>query len=152
MGAAMRVRATVSAHALLVECVAGETERVLMVRLAYKDHRWRKWSFPGGFVDEGEGLEVALSREVFEEIGVRLRQWEQMAVIPLLNQEQPHISFIFLCSDWEGTVQCLSHELLEVAWVDRLTFAQLVQEDALAYPIMRQQMNCLGWDEGCVKC
>lgn len=148
----MRVKATVSAHALLVERVGGESERVLMVRLAYKDHRWRKWSFPGGFVDEGEEVGEALSREVFEEIGVQLRQWEEVAVVPTLTQTQPHISFLFLCHGWEGRAQCLSHELLEVAWVDRLTFAQLVQEDALAYPVMRQQVRCLGWREDGLNC
>ncbi|MBF0584080.1 MAG: NUDIX hydrolase [Magnetococcales bacterium] len=144
----MRVKATVSAHVLLVECVAGGAERVLMVRLAYKDHRWRKWSFPGGFVDEGEGLEAALLREVAEEIGVGLQTWEQVAVIPSLGQEQPHVSFVFLCREWLGEVECRSHELLEAAWVDRSMFARFVQEGALAYPVMCQQMRCLGWGVG----
>ncbi|MEO5348515.1 MAG: NUDIX domain-containing protein [Magnetococcus sp. YQC-3] len=143
----MRVKATVSAHALLVERVDGETERVLMVRLAYKDHRWRKWSFPGGFVDEGEALDAALSREVFEEIGVRLQHWERMAVVPLLDQEHPHISFVYLCTAWEGEVQCLSHELLEAAWMDRPALTQIIQENDLAYPMMVQQLACLGWGE-----
>ncbi len=140
-----RVKATVSAHAMLVEQEAGVVGRVLMVRLAYKDHRWRKWSFPGGFVDEGEPLEAALRREVLEEIGVRLQQWERAAVIPLLDQEYPNISFIFLCHDWEGEIQCCSHELLEATWIDQAAFGRMVQEGSLAYPCMMQQMACLGW-------
>lgn len=32
-----------------------------------------EWSFPGGLVDRGEGLEEALRREVEEETGLRVR-------------------------------------------------------------------------------
>lgn len=142
----MRVKTTVSAHALIIDRPFGVGMRVLMVRLAYKDHRWRKWSFPGGFVDEGEAVDAALSREVVEEIGVCLQHWEQVAVIPMLDQEQPHIGFVFLCDAWEGEVSCMSRELLETAWIDRSTFVQMVQEEALAYPFMVQQVACLGWD------
>ncbi|MEO5362736.1 MAG: NUDIX hydrolase [Magnetococcus sp. DMHC-8] len=141
----MRVNATVSAHGMLVECVDGVVERVLMVRLAYRDHRWRKWSFPGGFVDQGEELEAALVREVLEEIGVRLLRWQQATVIPILDQEHPNISFLFLCHAWEGEIRCCSHELLEYDWIDRAGFARIVQEDGLAYPVMVQQAACLGW-------
>ncbi|MBF0460516.1 MAG: NUDIX hydrolase [Magnetococcales bacterium] len=140
-----RIKTTVSAHVLLVGRGIGSTESVLLVRLAYKDQRGGKWSFPGGFVDEGEELGGALLREVIEEVGVRLRGWEQVDVVPLLDQEHPHISFLFLCDAWEGEVRCQSRELLEAAWFDRCAFAQLAQTGALAYPVMRQQVACLGW-------
>lgn len=148
----MRVKATVSAHALIVDQPSGKDMRVLMARLAYKDHRWRKWSFPGGFVDENEGVEAALLREVSEEIGIGLRQWQQMAVVPMLDQEQPHIGFVFFCDAWEGEALCHSRELLEIAWISRSTFTRFVQEGDLAYPIMAQQVACLGWgmvESGC---
>lgn len=141
----MRVKASVSAHALIVNHSLGEEKRILMVRLAYKDHRWRTWSFPGGFVDEGENLETALLREVMEEIGLHLTQWQQVSVEPTLEQEQPHIAFIFRCDAWEGEPQCHSREILETAWIDRATFATIVQEKTLAYPVMLQQVQCLGW-------
>ncbi|MEO5339849.1 MAG: NUDIX hydrolase [Magnetococcus sp. MYC-9] len=143
----MRVKATVSAHALLVEQRQGQAQRVLMVRLAYQDHRWRKWSFPGGFVDEGEEVEAALLREVQEEIGVRLLQWQRVAALPMLDQEHPNISFIFLCHAWEGEIVCRSRELLEAVWMDREAFERIVQGDGLAYSVMRRQVACLGWEE-----
>ena len=145
----MRVKATVSAHALIVDQTPGDEEnniRVLMARLAYKDHRSNKWSFPGGFVDGGESIEAALLREVGEEIGLRLTHWQQMAVVPMLEQEQPHIGFVYLCDAWEGQANCLSREINEVAWIDHSTFTQIVADNELAYPVMLQQVACLGWD------
>ena len=141
----MRVKATVSSHAFIVDQPLGKEKRILMARLAYKDHRWRKWSFPGGFVDEGEKLGTALVREVMEEIGLRLQQWQQVEVTPMLELKQPHIAFIFLSDAWEGKAYCRSRELLETAWVNQSTFAQIAHEETLAYPLMVQQVACLGW-------
>ncbi len=140
-----RMRATISTHALIIDKRQSGHERLLMARLAYRDHRWRKWSFPGGFVDWGEALEKALCREVFEETGVRLLSWEQVMVVPCLELEHPHVGFIFRCDRWEGEPAIRSRELLETGWMDRETFAGLVRNDQLAYPQMRSQVACLGW-------
>lgn len=144
-----RLKATVSAHALLVDPTPGEgRHRLLLVRLAYRDHRSRKWAFPGGFVDDGESLETALIREVQEEIGVRMLSWRQVQVVPFLNQEKPHVGFLFRCDRWEGTPACLSHELEELAWFDETTFWQVSREGGMAYPEMTDQVACLGWKCG----
>jgi 8-oxo-dGTP pyrophosphatase MutT (NUDIX family) len=139
------VRATVSAHVMLVRQTES-TEQLLMVRLSYKDHRWGKWSFPGGFVDQGESVPDALCREVMEEIGVTLSQWERVEVIPFLDQEQPNISFLYLSDCWQGEIQCRSRELLEVAWFDRDAFARMVLQGELAYAVIADQVTAsLGW-------
>lgn len=141
-----RIKATLSAHALLVDESAGQGgNRLLLVRLAYRDHRSRKWAFPGGFVDDGESLDTALTREVQEEIGVRMRAWQQVEVVPFLEQERPHVGFLFRCTQWEGEPVCLSRELEELAWFDEASFWQMCQDGGLAYPEMCQQVACLGW-------
>ncbi|MBF0341372.1 MAG: NUDIX hydrolase [Magnetococcales bacterium] len=141
-----RIKATVSAHVLILDQrLRPDRVKILLARLAYRDHRARKWSFPGGYVDQGEGLETALKREVSEEIGVELVQCRYLETVPLLLIEAPNIGFIFLCDSWKGTPEARSREILETAWVDEETFWQLDREGQLAYPQMREQTRSLGW-------
>ncbi|MBF0126255.1 MAG: NUDIX hydrolase [Magnetococcales bacterium] len=152
-----RVKATVSAHVLIVERPPsrrpeGEGARILLVRLAYKDHRWSKWSFPGGYVDQGETLEQALKREVVEEIGLQLFTCERVEAVPMLQSECPNIGFIYLCEEWTGEPAIKSREILETAWVDELSFRRMDQEGQLAYPQMRHQTGSLGWRDESSRC
>ncbi|MBF0612816.1 MAG: NUDIX hydrolase [Magnetococcales bacterium] len=139
------VRVTLSAHALLRQYHGGEGERLLMVRLSYRDHRNGKWAFPGGYVDWGESLEKALQREVAEEIDVRLTGWRQVQVVPMLQGERPHVGFLYLCDHWQGEPRIVSHELSEIGWFTRQQFHQAIAQQTLAYPEMALQVACLGW-------
>ncbi|MBF0447465.1 MAG: NUDIX hydrolase [Magnetococcales bacterium] len=143
----MRVKTTVSAHALIVkQPPASSQQQVLLVRLAYRDHRWRHWCFPGGYVDEGEEISTALCREVREETGLKLLTWEQVSVTPFLDLQQPNISFIYQCTQWQGEATACSRELIEVAWFDEEAFRLVAQQGPLAYPAeMCRQVEALGW-------
>lgn len=143
-----RLLATVSAHVILVDRRGGC--RILLGRLAYRDHRWGKWSFPGGYMDYGEEPEISLCREVREETGVELLGWERVHVQPLLHLEHPHISFLYLSDLWRGDPVCLTREFLELQWVDEGFYRRLVQEEGLAYPCMRDQVVHVGWRFGSV--
>lgn len=140
-----KAQVTVSTHAIIVNHHSEADPEILMARLAYKDHRWQKWSFPGGFVDQGERLDIALQREVVEETGIQLLKWQQVDVIPMMELQIPHIGFIFLSKDWKGEAGCCSRELLETKWINKTNFARLVEEEKLAYTQMKDQVTCLDW-------
>jgi 8-oxo-dGTP diphosphatase len=63
--------------------VAGVIERgdrrILIGQRRREDSSPLKWEFPGGKVEEGETAEVALERELREELGVTLRKSAEIA-------------------------------------------------------------------------
>ena len=50
--------------------IRGADGRVLIARRADTQHQGGLWEFPGGKVEEGEAIQVALSRELQEELGI----------------------------------------------------------------------------------
>jgi 8-oxo-dGTP pyrophosphatase MutT (NUDIX family) len=54
--------------------IVDEASRVLLIRHGYR----AGWHFPGGGVERGEEIEVALAREVLEETGVVILQPPQL--------------------------------------------------------------------------
>jgi 8-oxo-dGTP pyrophosphatase MutT (NUDIX family) len=58
-----------------VKCVLTNGERVLLVRHTYGN---RTWDLPGGNVRRSEVAQQAASREIEEELGIRVERWDSL--------------------------------------------------------------------------
>jgi 8-oxo-dGTP pyrophosphatase MutT (NUDIX family) len=59
-----------------VQCVISRDEEVLLVRHTYGDRR--RWELPGGAVKRNEQPRDAAVREVREELGIEIREWQSL--------------------------------------------------------------------------
>ena len=97
------------------------------------------WEFPGGKVETGETPEVALIRELEEELGINT--WES-CLAPLTFASHSYDDFhllmpLFACRKWEGTPQ--SCEGQKLAWVRKQTLRdyEMPVADVPLIPILR---------------
>jgi len=88
---------------------------------------WRKnppigWSLPGGFVNEGEGLEQAVRREVQEELGISIVLLEQFFTYsePTRDPRKHVMSTVFLATTTEKPLagdDASKVEVVKIGWV-----------------------------------
>ena len=110
---------TVNVKTLLVSAVAliDVDGRVLLAQRPLGKSMAGLWEFPGGKVEAGETPEIALIRELGEELGINT--WES-CLAPLTFASHSYEDFhllmpLFACRKWDGIPQ--SREGQRLAWV-----------------------------------
>ena len=101
---------------VVVNAIILKENNILLVKRAKKLTEGEKWGLVGGFMERDETLEEGLVREVFEEVGYRLKKVSFFTVIDNPNRkgsDWQNINFIYICeagkkegkADWESTEQ-----------------------------------------------
>lgn len=75
-------------------CYCEFEDKILLCKRAPHKNYGTTWGIPGGKLDAGETPRVAAAREVFEEVGIQIRQ-EELEEIDSLYIRHPHIDYIF---------------------------------------------------------
>jgi len=86
-----------------------------------------QWGLPGGGVEEDEELEMALRREVREELGVELTDIAPLFFKDAIREKQYpdgsyemlHMVFLIYRCTVASSPICLNEELESYAWVER---------------------------------
>ncbi|MDP2749831.1 MAG: NUDIX hydrolase [Nanoarchaeota archaeon] len=62
------------------------------------------WAFPGGHQEKNEAIEKTLTREINEELGIKLKKYQKIGIFndidPTSGKKYKHVAFI--CIDWQG--------------------------------------------------
>lgn len=99
----------------------------------------KSYSVLAGFVDPGETLEQCIAREVFEEVGIKVKNIKYF-------QSQPwpfsHSLIIGFTCDWsEGEIQPDPLEIEEAGWFEILNMPELPPKLSLAHILITSHMH-----------
>ena len=98
------------------------------------------WEFPGGKLEAGESPDVALKRELTEELGIVIEQFEFLSE---LQHDYAHANvslFTFLVHQWSGNASGAVGQ--EIIW-DKPEKLQGYDLLAAAYPLLAQAVDYL---------
>lgn len=92
----------------MTDIVGGLLMRDQQILMAHRSPLRRNypgtWSFPGGHVEAGETIEQALTRELYEEIGVVAKSWSflQRFDDQSADPNRPVKFHLFRVDEWKG--------------------------------------------------
>ena len=83
-------------------------------------HMGLSWEFPGGKVEEGESFEIALKREIKEELNINIAINNKLGEENYKDEKINVKLHYFLCSHTSGEIYLNEHE--DSAWITKNEF------------------------------
>mgnify|MGYP001186937996 CR=1 FL=1 len=107
----------------LLALVNEENEVLISLRKNKKEYDGY-WEYPGGKVEENETIELAIIREIKEEIDLEI---SKNCIAPLTFAVDQHgesetVLFLYICRKWEGSVTSLLDQRMK--WVKPIDLAE----------------------------
>ena len=123
-----------------IEVVAGilkDTEgRILAVERG--KGTWKGyWEFPGGKVEKEETSEEALKRELFEELGITVGDFQFLTTISYQYPEFHLTMHCFFCKIVEGEITLNEHSQMRWLYPDELESVDWLPADYQIFPLIR---------------
>lgn len=119
---------------MVVGCIAEWENRILMCRRSIEP-RYGRWTFPAGYLENGETVSEAAKRETFEEARARVERLIPYALFNLTFVNEVYLIFRGRLVD---TNYEPGHESLEV----ELMTEDEIPWDQIAFSVIRATLKC----------
>lgn len=116
-------------------CYIENDDHYLMLHRVKKDNDLNKdkWIGIGGHFEEGESPDECLLREVYEETGLKLTQWQKRGIITFVSNEWPtEYMFLYTSSEYVDAGEVNSGKLKDC---DEGVLEWVKKEDVYNLPI-----------------
>ena len=101
----------------VVAAVIKKDNQYLIAQRNRNKHFAFHWEFPGGKVDNGETFEIALQREIKEELSINIKIYKKISS-QIHKDEKINVKIhYFLCEQLNGTIILSEHE--DLKWVTK---------------------------------
>ncbi|MGD2117470.1 MAG: Nudix family hydrolase [Chromatiales bacterium] len=94
--------------------------QILIQQRAADSHQGGLWEFPGGKLEAGESLSQALTREIHEELGIRVLAHQPLIQIRHDYGDRHVLLDVHLVNQWQGEVSAMEQQPLHWAEPDKL--------------------------------
>jgi 8-oxo-dGTP diphosphatase len=99
----------------VVAAIIRKDDEILITQRLDGVHLARLWEFPGGKVEAGESLDVALRREIQEELGIKIRVDDEYFTVDYDYPSKSVRLHFFNCVVLEGEVRPL--DVADLRWI-----------------------------------
>ena len=118
--------------------ILDEEKRILATQRGYGEYEgW--WEFPGGKIEPGEGPEVALRREIMEELGVEIVV-ENMLCTVEYDYPKFHLSMLcYMCRISNGEIDLREHKSAQWLTKETLDDVEWLPADVEVIKLLNEQ-------------
>ena len=113
-------------------------DKILFVQEGKENLHYGKWNMPGGHLEEGEEMVVAVKREIKEETGLSISVKGLIGIYNNFNRKH-YIQYVFNCKVIEGKIKAQKGEILNIAWMTK-SDVELMPDSAFVYPHILKKM------------
>lgn len=111
---------------VIFDCGSTENGQVLIAKRAENQHQGGLWEFPGGKVEEGESVQVALQRELEEELGlyVHAEDMRPLITIPFHYSDKSVLLDVWTVHNASSFLEKVGKEGQPLLWIEQNLLAE----------------------------
>ena len=120
-----------------------KSDRGLLLIKRKNDPFKSKWALPGGFVDEGEDLPVAVARELQEETGLVVHNLQQLGAFgkPGRDPRQHTVSVVYTGFANDNAVAVAADDAADAQWFSVKSLPELAFDHADIVTLALEKYN-----------